>query len=542
MAQTVTPPDPSLTRKAYSYLRFSTPEQAKGDSRKRQSDLASAYAAAHGLVLDDELRFEDLGRSAFRGGHAATGALAAFLEEVASGNVPPGSLLLIESLDRLSREAAFDAQLRLSGIVQMGVDVVTLMDGRVYSLETLRADPMGMIYAIMGFMRAHDESAHKSRRLKASWAGKRAQIASGKPLTGRLPGWLRLSADRSQLEVIEERAVIVRRIFDLTLAGVGQHTIAATFNREGVEPWGTGKARGKQWHRSYIAKIVSNPAVIGTFQPHVIEYEGATKRRRPLEAVEGYFPAIIAPEVFREAQALGQSRGAPQRGRHAHAPLSNLLAGLAACPKCDATMTRVAKGKRSRPSYVCTRAKSGGECQYKSVRCDLIEAVLLQGLPERLRDLEGVRGAEPGLDQRVEVAQERVDALQEAVEALVDNLSHERSAALARRLRNLEGDLEAAQESLKNLQERQEATTGLTVMARVNRALEALQPSSGEPLAPAVNLALRSLFNRVVIDWTVHELVLEWKHGGTMTMPYPSFKRMPGPGWVWQSEEEDDEG
>ena len=40
-------------------------------------------------------------------------------------------------------------------------------------------------------------------------------------------------------------------------------------------------------------------------------------------------------------------------------------------------MTRVAKGKRSRPSYVCTRAKVGGECAYKSVPCAVIEGALI---------------------------------------------------------------------------------------------------------------------------------------------------------------------
>jgi len=42
-------------RKAYSYLRFSTPEQMKGDSFRRQTSMATAYAATHGLDLDLQL-------------------------------------------------------------------------------------------------------------------------------------------------------------------------------------------------------------------------------------------------------------------------------------------------------------------------------------------------------------------------------------------------------------------------------------------------------------------------------------------------------
>jgi DNA invertase Pin-like site-specific DNA recombinase len=88
---------------AYSYLRFSTPEQAKGDSRRRQLAMAERYAAEHHLRLDKHLSFRDLGVSAFRSKNAKEGALRAFLEAIEHNLVPQESVLLIESLDRLSR-------------------------------------------------------------------------------------------------------------------------------------------------------------------------------------------------------------------------------------------------------------------------------------------------------------------------------------------------------------------------------------------------------------------------------------------------------
>jgi DNA invertase Pin-like site-specific DNA recombinase len=65
---------------AYSYLRFSTVEQAAGDSRRRQMAMAEKYAAEHHLRLDQSLSFRDLGVSAYRGKNAKEGALRAFLE------------------------------------------------------------------------------------------------------------------------------------------------------------------------------------------------------------------------------------------------------------------------------------------------------------------------------------------------------------------------------------------------------------------------------------------------------------------------------
>ena len=90
--------------RAYSYIRFSTPEQLKGDSLRRQLDLSARYAQDHGLVLDEQLTFRDLGISAFdKSNLGSSGKLREFLDAVDQGRVPPGSFLLVESLDRLSR-------------------------------------------------------------------------------------------------------------------------------------------------------------------------------------------------------------------------------------------------------------------------------------------------------------------------------------------------------------------------------------------------------------------------------------------------------
>jgi DNA invertase Pin-like site-specific DNA recombinase len=61
--------------RAYSYLRFSTPDQLKGDSYRRQTQLAQEYARKHSLELDQSLTFEDLGVSAYRSKNVKTGAL-----------------------------------------------------------------------------------------------------------------------------------------------------------------------------------------------------------------------------------------------------------------------------------------------------------------------------------------------------------------------------------------------------------------------------------------------------------------------------------
>ncbi len=183
-----------MNKLAYSYLRFSTPEQAGGDSRRRQLDLARSYAARHGLVLDAGLSFRDLGMSAFHGHNVREGALRAFLDAVELGLVPRGSHLLVESLHRLSRDRVLLAQSLFLRIVEAGITIVTLIDDRNYSAESLNRSPMDLIVSLVRMMRANEESVTKSARLRAVWARKRAELGTP-PATGRCPGWLRLDKD-----------------------------------------------------------------------------------------------------------------------------------------------------------------------------------------------------------------------------------------------------------------------------------------------------------------------------------------------------------
>ena len=126
-----------MQAKAYSYIRFSSPEQEKGDSLRRQIKLSEEYAKKRNLVLDDSMRLTDKGLSAFHGAHKAKGALGEFLKLVEAGKIPKGSVLLVENLDRLSREQVLDALNQFTGIIRAGIKVVTLQDGMEYCQESI---------------------------------------------------------------------------------------------------------------------------------------------------------------------------------------------------------------------------------------------------------------------------------------------------------------------------------------------------------------------------------------------------------------------
>ncbi len=185
-----------------------------GDSIRRQTALAVSYADEFSLILDDRFTYRDYGISGFRGQNSASGRLGDFLGAVSVGIVPQGSLLLVENLDRLSRESALNAQSLLTQIVLAGITIVTLSDRRTYSIDELRRDPMGLIYALRNFIRANEESELKSFRGKASWSAKKA-IAESEPITFSCPSWLSLNANDKKFSIIPAIVNLVEIYFHL---------------------------------------------------------------------------------------------------------------------------------------------------------------------------------------------------------------------------------------------------------------------------------------------------------------------------------------
>lgn len=298
--------------RAYSYIRFSTPEQAKGDSLRRQLQDTRDYCAKEGITLDETLR--DEGVSAFRGANKAVGALSLFLAAVERGDVPTGSVLILESLDRLSREAAFEAQFQLLSLIRKGIKIVTLADHTTYSKSEVEKNPALLVYATMVAMRAHDESANKQRRLAAKWKDKREKIAAGTHVRMHLPAWLRWDAQKNKIVLHTERAALVKQIFEWRAAGWSRRRIVKWLNSEGVKPWGPRKRKASGWHDSYINKLLQSRSVFGEHQPYILTAGRNSPREKVGEPIKKYFPAAITEKLFHSVHA-DTSAARPIKGR-----------------------------------------------------------------------------------------------------------------------------------------------------------------------------------------------------------------------------------
>src|SRR5207302_914648 len=103
------------------------------------------------------------GISAFKGQNADLGSLGEFLKLVESGRVPRGSHLVVESLDRLSREDVQPALRLILGMTAAGIRIVQLTP--VEMVYDDKSDAMALIIMIVELSRGNSESKVKSQRV-----------------------------------------------------------------------------------------------------------------------------------------------------------------------------------------------------------------------------------------------------------------------------------------------------------------------------------------------------------------------------------------
>jgi DNA invertase Pin-like site-specific DNA recombinase len=475
------PKDKSTEPRVYSYLRFSTPEQAQGDSERRQLQAAQDYAQRNGLELDDSLRLADRGLSAYKGDHRTKGALGQYLDLVKAGDVPAGSVLVVENIDRLSREGVVEALGEtVLALVKRGITIEAISPPGTYNRESLNG---GRIYELIAHLaRAHDESKRKSDLIRAVQEAKRKQARAGKAIvTRRIPSWLRVTGD-GRFEVIPDAAEAVRLIYRLRLEGLGLPAIERRLNAEAAwqPPLRKGQ-RTKGWRQSYVKKILRNPAVIGVYQPYTRTQATGGKRLPAGEAIAGYYPAIIKPDVFHQIAAkMEANRG--KGGRTGK--VRSLLTYLVKCAYCGSPMALFTwghsheKGVAGCAYYlVCDRARRGLGCNRASIRYDEVEDLLLANC-EQLKPAQVL----PNCDRQAQLCRE-----------------------LTQRLRGKEAERDDLERKIANVIDQIAATDDAGIRARYEdkaRQLQDAKAAAGKELAEAAaELARAELSSRSFVAW-----------------------------------------
>jgi DNA invertase Pin-like site-specific DNA recombinase len=344
-------------RVAYSYIRFSSPKQEYGDSIRRQKEGSAALAKKKGWILDESLKI-DRGLSAFTGENRHSGALKLFLDKIKSGQVKPGSVLIVESLDRLSREDMDEAFDLFRSILKAGIEIATVNPERHYDKSSLKS-LVGVIEPLVHMQLANEESAKKAARGKEAWENKRK---SGSIISARVPLWLRAEMEKvdgrvkvKSLHIIPERAKVVQLVFDLALSGLGNLAIARKLNAAGIAPLSSSKV----WNQAAIGNLLNNRATIGEFQPE--------SGRKPVgQPIADYYPAVISLDKWYAVHALLSPRKMKASGRKGQN--INLFRGLLKDAADGSNLVLVNKhSKGIRNNYLVNGNALHGQGQYISV-------------------------------------------------------------------------------------------------------------------------------------------------------------------------------
>ncbi|WP_334019495.1 recombinase family protein [Alteromonas sp. S015] len=387
--------------KAISYVRYSSKEQAKGDSYRRQLEAAENYCKLNGLELDTTV--VDSGVSAFKGANVETGALSNLIRDVDDGRIPRGTTLIIESLDRLSRLPVNKAIRLLMELVEdKGLTIVTLSDNQTYIENSF--DMVKLMSSLVVMSRAHEESAMKSKRLSAVWARKKEEAREGHILSPMVPSWIKVEG--GEMVVMEDRAEAVREAFRIMSKGFGSTATIRQLNERGIP-----SPTGRKWARTSLRRLVETQNVIGHYQPHT-KIGGI---RKPIgDLIKNYYPAIIDEDTYwsvRHKAKAGAGSNATRKGK-----TGNLFSGLATCGKCGARMRFFDKGTGSRGGqYLACRARADGHgCDLPYMQYIQIEALVLYWLHNNDVELLNRRA----LKVDVEVLEARLEENQRQQETL----------------------------------------------------------------------------------------------------------------------------
>ena len=372
------------------YCRLSNEDLVDGESNSiaNQRSILSSYAASHGftntkVLVDDGYTGTNFNRPGVREG-------LALVEQGLVGT------WIVKDMSRFGRDYLQVG--RFTEIVFPSYDVrfIAVND----AVDSAKGDnDFTVIRNVFNDFYAKDTS-------KKVRAVMKAKGTSGKHLGGPPYGYRADPQDKDHWILDEDAAPVVKRIFDLAIAGKGPSQIARILEADGVL---TTKAlyaqrKGKpmperpcHWVEQSVAGILERMEYTGcvcNFKTYSKSYK--LKKRIP-NAPEDMFilpdtqEAIITQEQWDRVQELRQ-----HKRRMTKAERQGLFSGLVVCADCGSKLhfatCKNFDGKQDH--YVCAKYKSGrGTCSAHYIREDVLRDVVLErirAVTEYIRaDVEG---------------------------------------------------------------------------------------------------------------------------------------------------------
>ena len=358
------------------YARFSSDLQSDR-SITDQIELCKQFAARSGYTVGTV--YSD---------HAKSGAsiigrdgLLQLIEDAKAGRF---KAVIVEALDRVSRDQE-DLAAIYKRLTFAGIQIVAVHEGVADQVQVGIRGLISSIYLT--------DLAHKVRR------GMAGVVRDGRHAGGRAYGYRPIPGRPGEMDVVEDEADVVRRIFRDYADGRAPRDIAASLNADGIAP-----PRGSYWtantingNHKRLCGILQNEIYAGRLVWNRVSMvkDPDTGKRISRPRPEAEWQRADAPHLRIVDDLLFQrAQSRKQQLRHApHAikrPAKRLLSGLLKCGVCGAGMS-IKDRDHGRIRIVCTSMKEGGNCWNRSnYYLDRIEDAVLGSFRRQLGSPEGM--------------------------------------------------------------------------------------------------------------------------------------------------------
>lgn len=443
------------------------------------------------LNLKIVAEYQDEAASAYHGNRGA-GLAAAFdhAEEC-------GAAIIVQHTDRLARGDGIRAKHLVEVYLwaqRAGVAIRSVEDDSTF--ENL------LMAAFMGQRNTEDSR----RKALSVAAGMRRRFERGLANGGKRPygyNMVNSATEKGLLEINEQEALIIRRVFEEADAGRSNMAIARDLQAEGVPTM----RRNSYWRASTIQHFLKNPVYIGrvTFQKE--EGPGA---HEPIIDMALWERVRVLRESRRKGK--GKGRGRPTAGSHL------LTRGFLRCSCGDAMAPRTTRNRREpdRGIYMCLRRWHDVDaCSQPPISSADVDAAVFSYFERMGLDLNATRVAVTGeASRKVSESASLLDQAQteksRATERLVrvrrDYAEGEISAGDWQSLRaELESELLAASEQLERLESQHKDSLALMetidaetrLIETINEIRQAISGRvTGAEGLDSVRAALKQIFDR----------------------------------------------
>ena len=264
-------------------------------------------------------------------------------------------VLLAKDLSRIGRHSAL-TQLFIEQCERAGVDIVAMDDYR----SGRESDDL-----LLGIKAWSNERAVKDASAKILKVIAQKQ-RRGEWFCSAPYGYIVKNYRKQIIEIDEESAPVVRRIYEMYLSGMGIFSIAEQLNAEHVK---TASVRSRElalakgddykkrvsdkWLSARVNKILTNDFYIGTLRTRKFKRNGINGRdvmQQDNYVFENHHPAIIDKELFQRVQ---ERHKANVEGKYRRKNTEHIFHGLLRCKDCGELLFCYAR-KDLKTQYICS--------------------------------------------------------------------------------------------------------------------------------------------------------------------------------------------